>query len=222
MTDNSKIQPPSAGDVFGETYQMYLKQIGERNLPELAKRLNVEMDRDMLPVRLFGRRYHICSRGIEYPENKPLVHAEIVVLCQFVIRFPHAFPFSSNWVLYRDFMDAAPFVGGFRTSVEEPLAKIFSGKLELLEKACDAMGGVKPQLEQPLQYDLIRMFQALPEVPVLLLFNDADEEFPAETRIMFEDRADKFLDMESLAGVGWLLFDYLHAEFTGNATRTII
>lgn len=221
MADKKKIPPPDAADVFEKTYQMYLEQIGKRNLPELAKRLNVDMEHDMLPVKLFGRRYHVSDKGIEYPENKPLVHAEIVILCQYVIRFPHAFPFSSNWVMFRDFTDAAPLVQGFRANAEDTIADTFSGKLEQLKAACNAMGGSKPELEQPLQYDLIRMFQALPDLPMLLLFNDEDEEFPAEVKIMFEDRAEKFLDMESLSMLGWLLSDYLRAEINGDTKRTI-
>jgi hypothetical protein len=49
----------------------------------------------------------------------------------------------------------------------------------------------------------------LPKVPSLLLFNDKDDEFPAQCSVLFEKRADKFLDMECLAMVGMLLSEYL-------------
>jgi len=52
-------------------------------------------------------------------------------------------------------------------------------------------------------------FPALPKIPVLMLFNDADEEFPARCRVLFERRAENYLDMECLAMVGMLLFEYL-------------
>ena len=42
-----------------------------------------------------------------------------------------------------------------------------------------------------------------------MLFNDADEEFPAQSAVLFERRAEKYLDMECLAMVGMLLFEYL-------------
>ena len=48
-----------------------------------------------------------------------------------------------------------------------------------------------------------------PKMPVLLLFNDADREFPAQCAVLFERRAENFLDMECLAMVGMLLFEYL-------------
>jgi hypothetical protein len=52
-------------------------------------------------------------------------------------------------------------------------------------------------------------FFALPKVPVLMLFNDADEEFAARCAVLFERRAEKYLDMECLAMVGMLLFERL-------------
>jgi hypothetical protein len=42
-----------------------------------------------------------------------------------------------------------------------------------------------------------------------LLFNDADEEFPARCTVLFEKRAEHYLDMECLAMVGMRLFEYL-------------
>ena len=54
------------------------------------------------------------------------------------------------------------------------------------------------------------LFEALPKVPILMLFNDGDDEFSARCLVLFERRAEKYLDMECLATVGWLLADYLH------------
>jgi hypothetical protein len=49
-------------------------------------------------------------------------------------------------------------------------------------------------------------------VPVLLLFNDSDDEFPAQCLVLFERRTEKYLDMECVAMVGMLLYEYLKAE----------
>ena len=38
--------------------------------------------------------------------------------------------------------------------------------------------------------------------PMLLQFNDKDEEFPAECRLLFEERAEAYLDAECLAMLG--------------------
>jgi hypothetical protein len=46
-------------------------------------------------------------------------------------------------------------------------------------------------------------------VPLLLLFNDADEGFPAACSVLFERRAGGYLDMECLAMSGMLLAERL-------------
>jgi hypothetical protein len=66
-----------------------------------------------------------------------------------------------------------------------------------------------------------RRFEALPRVPLLLLFIDEDEDFPAQCTLLFQRRAEKFLDMECLAIIGWLLADTL-AQKAGLAGRTVM
>jgi hypothetical protein len=57
--------------------------------------------------------------------------------------------------------------------------------------------------------DFLSSFIVLPRVPILLLFNEADEDFPAQSSVLFEHRARHYLDMECLAMVGTLLVEHL-------------
>jgi hypothetical protein len=50
---------------------------------------------------------------------------------------------------------------------------------------------------------------------MLLLFNDADNEFPADCRILFEVRVESYLDMESVAILGGMLAHRL-TRFAGD------
>ena len=104
---------------------------------------------------------------------------------------------------YKDFKDAAPHVQGFRNTTELSIARHFSGKLELLEKKCLEVGG-KPY-ETDVSCDLAMQFQALPMVPVFLIFNDADEDFPSQCTLLFQKNAETYLDMECVAMVGSML-----------------
>ncbi len=87
--------------------------------------------------------------------------------------------------------------------MERPITGVFGGRLSVLEGAARAAGGYPPA--EALPYHLAVRFDALPRVPLLLLFNDADEEFPADCRVLFEQRAEHFLDAESLAMLARLL-----------------
>ncbi|MCG6881099.1 MAG: DUF3786 domain-containing protein [Deltaproteobacteria bacterium] len=46
-------------------------------------------------------------------------------------------------------------------------------------------------------------------VPILFLFNAADEQFPAQTSILYERRAASFLDAECRVMINWYLPEYL-------------
>lgn len=193
--------------IFEQTYRNYLDEIKNRDLEMIASRLGVSLVNGAVPVTLFGLEFHVSPEGIAFPADHTLTHGETIVLCKYVLLYPDERFYDDSWVTYRDFRDAAPFVGGFQTNVEQPMAKAFTGKLDALNEACRTLGGRTP--ESPLSYDIVKQFKALPDLPVLLLFNDADDEFPADASVLFERRAEKYLDMECLAGVGWLLYEYL-------------
>jgi hypothetical protein len=53
------------------------------------------------------------------------------------------------------------------------------------------------------------VFEALPRVRIYLIFNDADEDFPADCSLLFEKQAAKYLDMECLAMIGMVLAERL-------------
>jgi len=75
--------------------------------------------------------------------------------------------------------------------------------VDTLEQSCQSLGG------QPFDTDvacqLAYQFQALPRVPVFLLFHDADEDFPAQCTLLFWQNAARYLDMECLAMIGGIL-----------------
>jgi hypothetical protein len=116
-------------------------------------------------------------------------------------------PLGGNWMAFKDFQDAAPLVHAFSNTVTRPIAESFSGRVSELEASGKKMGGYTPDEEFP--YDLCMQFDALSKVPLLLLFNDQDAEFPAQCGVLFEKRTEKFIDMECLAMVGMLFFEYL-------------
>jgi len=108
---------------------------------------------------------------------------------------------------FRDFKNTAPLVHSFVNHTEQPIARNFSGRLRELAATCEHLGGNDPDME--LSYELIMKLYPLPKVPVLLLFNDADEEFPAQCKVLFERRAEHYLDPECLAIVGTILYGLL-------------
>ncbi len=194
-------------EAFEEIYREYLEQLGQVDLELVCKRLGLAKQGQEAIVPLFGHPHRVSSKGILNPQGRRPIHSVCVILSKYLILCPEREPTGSEWVTYREFKDAAPFVGGFLAHAEKPIAQRFAGELPKLIKAAEQLAG-KP-VETEVRVDLAIRFQALPKLPMLLLINDQDEDFPAQCSLLFESRAQTYLDMECLAMMGWVLADWL-------------
>ena len=193
--------------VFKETYQNYLDQIGEIDLDSIAEKLGGRVEKDEMVLSFFGQPYRISSRGITDPFGKQPPMGISVVLCKYLLLCPAIPSLDKEWVSYRDFKDTAPLVHSFINHAERPIVQNYSNRLKDLAAACKKLGGKDPGLD--LNYQLIMILYPLPKVLLLLLFDDVDEEFPAQCKVLFERRAEHYLDPECLAIIGRLLNDFL-------------
>jgi hypothetical protein len=83
------------------------------------------------------------------------------------------------------------------------IAHSFSGRLADLEAACRKLSGVP--VADPIAVDLHIKFEALPEVPLYLSFNDLDEDLPAQCNLLFEKSAENYLCLKSRFVLGTFL-----------------
>jgi hypothetical protein len=194
-------------NIFEKNYRDYLAQINRLDLKALAHPLGIEIQKDEAIISFFKQPHIVSAKGIIGPSGKRPIYAVSVILFKYLLLCPDHESLESDWTSYRDFKDAAPLVNNFMNSVERPIARDFAGRLNELQKAAKCLSGQSPDIE--LSYDFSVCFDVLPKVPCLLLFNDKDDEFPAQCSVLFEKRADKFLDMECLAMAGMLLSEYL-------------
>jgi hypothetical protein len=126
-----------------------------------------------------------------------------VILAKYVLTCPIPLPpLSGKWMTYREFRGAGPLVSYFTSTTKKNIELHFSGAKERLEMRCRELGG---RIEDNNSYELSVWLQALPRIPVVLNFNDADDMFPASCSILYRASAEHFLDMECLAMTGTLL-----------------
>ncbi len=86
--------------------------------------------------------------------------------------------------------------------VEEEIAKHFAGNGAGLKAACERLGGMPATV--PGSHDAAYEFRFFPHYPVLLLFDDAvaEENFPAQCRMLLDKTAPYYLDIESIVVLG--------------------
>ncbi len=205
--------------MFDKIYEDYLTRIGNLDFKSMETMLGIETEQNEAIIRFFNSVYKVSSNGIKDSKGKRPAHAICVVLCQYLLLCPEYEPEQSQWVSYKDFKDATPFIEGFMNNSERPISKKFSGRIETLKDACKKLGGYPPDMD--INYQLSMQFNALPKVPILMLFNDKDEEFPAQTSLLFEKRAENYLDMECIAMIAWIFYESLIA-ISGICKGTLI
>ena len=189
--------------VFEQTYRRYLAEIGTRDYLARADLLGVEADGEALIIPLYNRTYSVSSTGITALDGALPNDAVRVILAKYVLTCPDQLPpLSSTWMTYREFRDAGPLVTYFTSNTNKSIEQHFSGAVARLERSCKELGA---RIEDNDAYDLSVRFQALPRIPVVLNYNDADEMFPAACSILYQASAEHFLDMECLAMTGTLL-----------------
>lgn len=193
--------------VFKQTYKNYLGQIAKMDLGSAEMKIGVRIEDGAITIPLFSQLYTIYENSISGPGGERPSFDICIILCKYILLCPESLSGQKEWTSFRDFRDAGPLTTYFSNDVERAISGHFSGKINELQKACRLHEGLKPDME--VSYDLAMKFDLLPRIPLLLLFNDGDEAFPPHCSVLFEKRADTFLDAECLAISGRLLFEKL-------------
>ncbi len=118
---------------------------------------------------------------------------------------------EGRWVAYRDLPGARYHEPAFRADVELPLSRALEGRLQ------DLRGWVERHAQVlDLPGDVAAAWQALPRVPLLLIFNERDEEFPASARVLFDASAPGYLSTEDLSVLAELAAARIIGDIRGN------
>lgn len=199
----------ATGSVYNQTYHYYLEQLKAMRFEGKEDLLGIYLRDDAVVVPYFGQPIRLTDAGlVDASGNRP-DFADCVVVCRYLIMCPSVEPQPKAWVAYRDFPDAGPLTVFWADTVEGAIANTFSGHVDRLRRASERVGGMPTDMD--IACDLCRRFAPLPKVPLLLVFNDADDDFPAAASLLFEKRASTYLDAESQAILGHALVNRLVA-----------
>jgi hypothetical protein len=183
--------------VYHQTYQKYLEQMAGVDLNAIGRKLGGRIEGDDVIFSVYHDLYRVSRKGIVGPDGKRPDLDVCVILSKYILLCPDPIPPEREWTAFRDFKDTGPLTTYFSNDVEKAIVDHLDGKTGPLREMSRSMGGYAPDVD--LSYDFIMQFNALPRIPVLLLYNAADEEFPAQCSVLFKKNAERFLDGECLA-----------------------
>jgi hypothetical protein len=113
------------------------------------------------------------------------------------------------WVGLESFPNSLPKRTALEEGCHRRINQVFAGAPRELEEACRKLGGIP--VADGHSADLAYRFQPLPKMPLLLLFWDEDKEegFDSQTKILFDESALEYLDLEGLTFVAEKLVEKL-------------
>jgi hypothetical protein len=191
--------------VFDETYKHYLEEIRHVDFLAKADMLGLQRVNNALVIQLYNKIYRFDVDGITGDSEDNISPAVQVMICKYILtcqQCPDPNDPFGELVTYREFKDAGPLISYFTTNTNKTLESTFTGDITALKKRGQEIGG---KLLDSDVYDLSFEFGAFPRVPVILNFNDRDDQFPACCSILYRSSAEYYLDMECLAMTGTLL-----------------
>jgi hypothetical protein len=146
-----------------------------------------------IALTYLGREVQVSfPDGDVYIEGERAGDVESVLILHYLVNARGGEP-GEDWVSYRDLPGARYHYPTFRSEVEEPLSRGLAGKLDRL-----VTWAKKRALPSGKLGDFSFIWRVFPRVPLLFVFNDADEDFPAEMRVFFDSSAPNYLPTEDL------------------------
>ncbi len=152
----------------------------------------------VLALPYFDTLIHIGRDGIRTADGEDLGRWEQVFVFNHLAQGGSRLP-TGRWKALQEIPNTVSKIKSMRAHVEAPLIERFAGRRADLAAAALGIGGVDATAESE-SADLAFRFQALPRVPLLLLFWDADRDsgLEAEVKLSFDETITEHLDIESI------------------------
>lgn len=186
--------------VYEQTLEGYRDRFKALSLEHLAKSPGMKVGPRCVELMFFNEPLHVSDRGIFTEVGKEASFEVCVVIYNYLLRYREVERNPGGWVAYRDTQHSGPLTVYFADSVEKKIAGAYGKKGAALMDACLSLGGRKP--DNAPAVDVAMVFQALPGLELLFLFNHQDEDFPASCSVLFRQGVERYLDPESLAILG--------------------
>ncbi|MBF0516553.1 MAG: DUF3786 domain-containing protein [Nitrospirae bacterium] len=195
--DNEKAQRIAASIVTVDWRENIIKSlkddIRDVDLKAVAADLGAEVLATGIGIRSLGRDF-ILGDDREITSDGKVTPWEKILLLIYVKTGGKGHP-TGNWISFGQLRGGGVKVEAIKKEFEEPMSKLFDKSHDEAVAALEALGAVKATGHPS---ELAWSCQLMPKIPILVLYWPADAEFPARFKSLFDDSADKFLDVESI------------------------
>ncbi|MDR1921639.1 MAG: DUF3786 domain-containing protein [Candidatus Adiutrix sp.] len=177
-------------------YRNQITALAETDLSSQAAAMGLTMNADgRVAATFFERPYLISREGVEAQGGWPATSDHKSVIAHYLMS-------RGSGELSGEYVPIGRLTGMIETGASpsdnliRPLTEKFGDKYELFAEAAVKIGGCHEGLAPSGGQSW--MFRPLPKLPVQIVFFEADDEFPAEVKVLFDASATTFVSYECL------------------------
>lgn len=160
---------------------------------EVAAGLGAAVKDNSLCMRYFGSEVAVRPDGdIEAPRK---LTPWMRMLLLFYVKNRGRGPLTGAWVEHSELRGGLMKSKAFKRECEEPLRELLDRHLQAASVRLDAYGAGHPQGFSSRYAWYVHL---LPNVPVLILYWPAEDEFESKVTIRFDSTADRYFDVEQI------------------------
>lgn len=145
-------------------------------------------------VNIWGHPYCVDLGKYEVRLQNPGIKTCHDYLYLFILHFlmkSKPVPPEGKWVSEKDIKGGAAFFRGPHTLPVDWISKRFGNDIKAFRETCEKLGGMPLALA-----DAAFLFQITPTVPVAVLYWLGDEDFPCETKLLFDRTIELHLPLD--------------------------
>jgi len=163
------------------------------DLRDVPQDLGGRMHDSALIMPCLGREFEIAPDG-EISTRGHITAWTKILLLHYISTHGKA-DLSGTWVSYSELRSGMVKASSFLRECEDPLKELFDAAIVKISAALEKLGAERSaEFPTPHAWKLF----LLPKMPVIILYWPAEDEFPAKVKILFDQTADRFLDVESI------------------------
>jgi len=176
-------------------------ELGALTPEEIVRRGGLACGEDGFEIAFLGKTYTLDWPGLvaRTPDGDP-TRDDLRILFLDYLRHGDGSPPTGKWIGYQELPDGAFYRHAFQGYSGDQLVRDLGGSLDVFRRAAEALGG------RPIETgDAGFSFRVLPNVPLAVVWWAADDEFPANATVLFDEVAGRYLPADGLAILGRML-----------------
>ena len=191
-------------DDYKNARKLAIEKLTTVSFDTISQRTGFESaEADRFRIAFLDRVYHVCFPEFEFEdeaESREAVAIQEQILILHYMLSPASAPLTENWISYREIPGASFYYSAFVKRAIDPLKKVFGQNIDGLLRAGETLGGKTIDTG-----DAGYEFRLFPNIPVRIILWAADDEFPAEANIVFNENIRGSLSPEDIAWLAGML-----------------